>query len=222
MIKILLFLFIATFFIFPKPPALAQEACTPGCVPPLIEYGGNCARDLTGSGATAKTGTCLTGKTPTNPSDITNCTCQPTPAGAGIPGIPTSATTAPPASVDCRDAKNKSKCTGSQGQRCSTTNGGYVENGDGISTAIGCIPTQPQKLVEGILRYGTLASGGIAFLLMIFAALQMITAEGNPDTIKKSQEKFYSAIIGLLLVIFSVLLMQIIGVDLLGLKGFTR
>lgn len=69
-------------------------------------------------------------------------------------------------------------------------------------TAIGCIPSQPQKLVEGLLKYGTFAAGGIAFLIMILAALQMITAEGNPESIKAGQEKFYSAIIGLLLIIF--------------------
>jgi hypothetical protein len=92
----------------------------------------------------------------------------------------------------------------------------------GIFTGIGCIPTEPKALVSGLLRFATFASGGIALLLMILAALSMITAEGNPDTIKKAQEKFYSAIIGLLLVIFATLLMQVIGVDILGLPGFGK
>lgn len=90
----------------------------------------------------------------------------------------------------------------------------------GIYTAIGCIPTQPQELVVGLLKFATLASGGIAFLLMLLGALGMITAEGNPEAIKHSQEMFYSAVIGLLLIVFSVLLMQVIGVDVLGLPGF--
>lgn len=91
---------------------------------------------------------------------------------------------------------------------------------DGFMTAIGCIPSKPQRLVEALIRYSSFAAGGIAFLLMILAALQMITAEGNPENIKHAQEKFYSAIIGLLLIIFSVLLMQVIGVDILGLPEF--
>lgn len=112
-------------------------------------------------------------------------------------------------------------CTEGGGLRCNTADGRPVSSGgDGIRTAIGCIPTDPQILIESIIRYGTFAGGGVAFLLMLLAAIQMITAEGNPNVIKASQEKFYSAIIGLLLIIFSVLLLQVIGVDLLGLRGF--
>lgn len=92
----------------------------------------------------------------------------------------------------------------------------------GIMTAIGCVPTEPKALVEGLLKYGTLAAGGIAFLIMIIASLQLITAEGNPEIIKSAQERFYSAIIGLLLIIFAVLLMQVIGFDILGLPGFGK
>jgi hypothetical protein len=114
-------------------------------------------------------------------------------------------------------------CSKGIGTTCNTNDGSVSgPEGDGVLTAIGCIPNEPQKLVESILKYGTLAAGGVAFLLMLLAAIQMITAEGNPNTIKTSQEKFYSAIIGLLLIIFSVLLMQVIGIDLLGLKGFGK
>jgi hypothetical protein len=132
--------------------------------------------------------------------------------------------TAPGANVD--EAKNfkeeitscvegSANCTTSKPQAC-------PDGLEGVMTAIGCIPTEPKTLVEGILKFISVASGGIALLLMILAALSMITAEGNPDTIKKAQEKFYSAIIGLLLVIFSVLLMQVIGVDILGIQELTN
>lgn len=125
---------------------------------------------------------------------------------------------AAPAAVDPCIADH-TKCTGGKGLQCKE--GKIVEtDGDGIMTAIGCVPTQPQKLVEGLLKYGTFAAGGIAFLIMILGAIQMITAEGNPESIKHAQERFYSAIIGLLLIIFAVLLMQVIGVDILGLPGF--
>lgn len=111
---------------------------------------------------------------------------------------------------------NKKNCTSGSGLTCSEG----ITSGSGIRTAIGCVPTEPKALVEGLLKYGTLAAGGVAFLIMLLAALQMITAEGNPEAIKGAQEKFYSAIIGLLLIIFSVLLMQVIGVDILGLPEF--
>jgi hypothetical protein len=117
------------------------------------------------------------------------------------------------------------------GIACSTATGQTVPIGqigsrangwDGFMTAIGCVPSQPQALVNALIKYSSFAVGGVAFIIMVLASLQMITAEGNPEAVKKAQEKFYSAIIGLLLVIFSVLLMQVIGVDILGLPGFGK
>lgn len=111
-------------------------------------------------------------------------------------------------------------CTSAKGVGCETSSGNVVDKGNGVMTAIGCVPTEPKALIESILRFGTLAAGGVAFLIMIIASLQMITAEGNPEILKNARDKFYSAIIGLLLIIFAVLLMQVIGVDILGLPGF--
>ena len=130
--------------------------------------------------------------------------------------------------VDC--SKPGSNCTGGKGMACNLSDGSPISNTTaeralgttGIYTAIGCIPSEPKKLIEDLLKYGTFAAGGIAFLIMIIASLQMITAEGNPESLKNARDKFYSAIIGLLLIIFSVLLMQVIGVDILGLPGFGR
>jgi len=134
----------------------------------------------------------------TDPKDLSICTCT------GSLG-PTTTVTGP--------------TTSAKAIPCGTITGSLDYSG-GIMTAIGCVPTEPKALVEGLLKYGTFAAGGIAFLMMILAALQMITAEGNPESIKGAQEKFYSAIIGLLLIIFAVLLMQVIGLDILGLPGF--
>ncbi len=114
--------------------------------------------------------------------------------------------------------QGNTNCTKATGSPCTPGATTVTNSGKGITTAIGCIPSEPKALIEGLLRYGTFAAGGIAFLLMLLAALQMITAEGNPENIKQAQERFYSAIIGLLLIVFSVLLMQVIGVDLLGLR----
>ena len=92
----------------------------------------------------------------------------------------------------------------------------------GVMTAIGCVPTEPKMLINGIIRFSSFAGGGLAFLLMIFGAFQIITSAGNPDNVKKGQEQFTSAIIGLLFIIFSTLLLQIIGVDILQLPGLSK
>ena len=90
----------------------------------------------------------------------------------------------------------------------------------GISTAIGCIHTEPKALVTDLLKFATAISGGLAFLLMLLGAFQMITSAGNPDTLHAGRDRFTSAIIGLLIVIFSILLMQILSIDILGLGKF--
>ncbi|MBI2596395.1 hypothetical protein HYW46_06740 [Candidatus Daviesbacteria bacterium] len=92
----------------------------------------------------------------------------------------------------------------------------------GVYTAIGCIPTEPSALITKLLTFAAGGAGGIALLLMIFGAFRMTTSAGNPESLKAGQEQFSSAVIGLLFIIFAVLLLQIIGVDILGLPGFTK
>lgn len=102
-----------------------------------------------------------------------------------------------------------------------TTAGGIpCDNGTGIQTAIGCINSEPTALVRSILKFAVGIGGGIAFLLMIIGAFQMITSAGSAEALKAGQERFYSAIIGLLFVIFSILLLKIIGVDILGFGSY--
>lgn len=92
----------------------------------------------------------------------------------------------------------------------------------GISTAIGCIHTEPKAFVTDILKFAVGIGGGLAFLMMLLGTFQMITSAGNPDTLHAGRDRFTSAIIGLLFIIFSVLLLQIIGFDILRLPGFDK
>lgn len=112
-------------------------------------------------------------------------------------------------------------CVDSAGVSCDPATGQKGGEG-GILTAIGCFPTNPAGLMQAGVKIGVSAGGGIALLMMVFAAFRMITSAGNPETIKKGQEQFASAVIGLLFIIFSVLLLEIIGVDILNLPGFGR
>jgi len=105
------------------------------------------------------------------------------------------------------------------------TTGGGKPCGDpaadpGIVTAIGCIHTSPASFVKDLLKFVFGIGGGIAFLMMLMGAFQMITSAGNPDTLHAGRDRFTSAIIGLLFIIFAVLLMQIISIDILGLGKF--
>lgn len=92
--------------------------------------------------------------------------------------------------------------------------------GPGFKTAIGCIHTNPAELIKDFLTFIIAISGGFAFLLMLLGAFGMITSAGNPEHLQAGRDRFQSAIIGLLFVIFAVLLFQILGANILKIKGF--
>ncbi|MBI2596655.1 hypothetical protein HYW41_00680 [Candidatus Daviesbacteria bacterium] len=94
------------------------------------------------------------------------------------------------------------------------------DGSNGFSTAIGCIHTNPVEFAKDILKFAIGIGGGLAFLMMLLGAYQMLTSQGNPDILKAGQERLTSAVIGLLFVIFAVLFLQIIGVGILGLPDF--
>ncbi|MCL4365664.1 pilin [Patescibacteria group bacterium] len=90
----------------------------------------------------------------------------------------------------------------------------------GIPTAIGCIHTNPSVLVKDILTFLLGIGGGLAFLMMLLGAFQILTSAGNPETLSAGKDRLTSAIIGLLFIIFTILLLQIIGVSILNIPGF--
>lgn len=93
--------------------------------------------------------------------------------------------------------------------------------GRGINTALGCIPTEnTTEFVKWFLRWAIGIAGGIAFLLILSSGFQIMTSSGNPEKLKGGQEQLTAAISGLLLIIFSVFLLRLIGVDILKLPGF--
>jgi len=54
---------------------------------------------------------------------------------------------------------------------------------------------------------------------MVLGAIQILTSAGNPDKVKAGKELITSALSGLLLVILSIFLLKLIGVDILHIPG---
>ena len=93
--------------------------------------------------------------------------------------------------------------------------------GEGIQTALGCIPTKDTaQFVGWLLGSAIKIAGGIAFLLIIFGAIKVLTSSGNPEAVKAGQEMITSALMGLLFIIFSLFLLELIGVKILQIPGF--
>lgn len=91
-----------------------------------------------------------------------------------------------------------------------------------VWTAIGCIHTgdDPAQFLTVVLNLGIGIAGGIAFLLILFGGLQIMTSAGNPEQLNAGRELVTSAITGLLLIIFSIFLLQFIGINIIGIPGF--
>jgi uncharacterized membrane protein YqhA len=63
-------------------------------------------------------------------------------------------------------------------------------------------------------------SGGIALILIIISGYKFMVSQGNPEATKAATEQLTSAIIGLLFIIFSFVILQIVGVNILRIPGF--
>lgn len=91
----------------------------------------------------------------------------------------------------------------------------------GIWTAMGCISTDISGFVTSFFRIGLGMAGGIALLFLIYGGFLVMTSGGVPETIQQGKDLITSAITGLLLIIFSVFLIQLISVDILQIPGFS-
>lgn len=98
----------------------------------------------------------------------------------------------------------------------------------GAWTALGCVGEgsggqpggQLGDFITSFLQLGTGLGGGVAFLLMLYSGFQRITSTGNPEKLHEAKELMTAAISGLLLIIFSIFLLRLIGVDILQLPEF--
>ena len=103
-------------------------------------------------------------------------------------------------------------------QQMSDTNG---ETYYSCETGFGfAIDTRPSGFITAMFRIVLGISGGIALLLVIFSGYRMIASRGNPEKVQEARERLTSAIVGLLFIIFSLVILQIIGVDILQIPQF--
>lgn len=113
-----------------------------------------------------------------------------------------------PDNLDTEDWNEHSECL-----RC-------VKEGK-LYTAIGCLEADISLLLRDyILKYGIGIAGGIAFLLILFGGFTIMVSAGNPESVAKGKEMITAALTGLLIIIFSVFILRLIGVDILRIPGF--
>ncbi|MBI5358145.1 hypothetical protein HZB69_00745 [Candidatus Amesbacteria bacterium] len=130
-----------------------------------------------------------------------------------------------PAKIDTCEYLSKDSALESQYkacQACMGMAGGVRSNGKppGVWSSIGCIEaSDPIELLKQILLWATILGGGFATAIIGFQGLQIVLNGDDPKKIKTSQEVITAAIAGLLLIVFSIFLMNLIGLKILDLSN---
>lgn len=93
---------------------------------------------------------------------------------------------------------------------------------EGVNTALGCISTDVEKggFINSLLQLAIGLGGTIALLLILFGVFIITTSAGIPDKLNQGKELITSAISGLLFIILSIVLLNLIGIKILSIPGF--
>lgn len=87
-------------------------------------------------------------------------------------------------------------------------------------TVLGCLSTEPVFLVRSLLTILIGISGGTAFLSFLGGSALVLTSGGDPERLQSGKDTITSSLLGIFLIIFSVFLLRVIGVDILRIPGF--
>jgi len=84
---------------------------------------------------------------------------------------------------------------------------------------IGKMPTNSGEFIVKIFIIILSFAGGIALLLIILSGYKIIMSKGKPEAIQQGKEQLISAIVGLVFIIFSFVIFQLVFVDILKIPG---
>lgn len=110
---------------------------------------------------------------------------------------------------------------------CAAWNNGVCEK---IETSLlqggnknnGQMPTKPEKFIIKMLVMILSFMGGIALILVILAGYKIVMSKGKPEAVQQGKEQLSSAIVGLIFVIFSFVVIELIFVEILKIPGFIK
>ena len=83
----------------------------------------------------------------------------------------------------------------------------------GIYTAIGCVDPTPIGILTGLIRVAFGVTGGVALIQLIMAGIAY--QSGQEEKIQEAKKRVFATIGGLAVLVFSVLILRIIGVNVL-------
>lgn len=91
--------------------------------------------------------------------------------------------------------------------------------GEYIFTAVGCVGVSGKALAADIIKLLLGIAGGVALLSFLNAAFKLTISRGDSTKVKEAKELVTAAVTGLLFIIFSVIIMEFVGVRILHIPG---
>lgn len=86
-----------------------------------------------------------------------------------------------------------------------------------LYTATGCVPVNDkQAFTAFMLTWAVGIGGGLSLLLFVYAGFLFLSSQGNPQRLRLAKTILGAAMTGIIMLIFSVTLLKIIGVNILG------
>lgn len=181
-------------------PTPSPTLLTPSPTPPEPDF----CRDPSGCGNDCSSGS--------NCKQCSQCRPTPKPTSRAIKPSPS-----PPPLVSLCDQLTKNNNYRNKCLECI----GKEEPTGKMWTAVGCIPISYTDVIkEVVFGIGVGIAGGVAFLYFLYGAFMILTSTGNAEKLEEAKQIITSSLAGLLLIIFSIFLLQVIGVQILQLPGF--
>jgi hypothetical protein len=125
-----------------------------------------------------------------------------------------------PVRVDrCQSNQSCSPGYGCGGEIPSTAPLSICQNNT-CQTALGALPTTLSSLLTTVFSIALSIAGVIALMLIIISGYRLMLSQGNPEQVKNARDQLTAAILGLLFIIFSLVILQVISANLLKIPGF--
>lgn len=87
----------------------------------------------------------------------------------------------------------------------------------GIWIAIGCVDPSPVGILTRLVQIGVGVMGGVALIQLIYAGIMY--QAGNKEKIAQARSQVSSTLLGLAVLVFSILILQTIGVNVLDITS---
>ncbi|MBI4097930.1 MAG: hypothetical protein HY426_02720 [Candidatus Levybacteria bacterium] len=126
-----------------------------------------------------------------------------------------------PEGEDCyKDSKGLGPTNAPLSKPCSDEDSTEEKGCVRIKTAFGFVSTNSAGFTRWLLGFVLSISGGIVLIIIIVSGYRLMTSSGDPEKVKNARDQLAAAIVGLLFIIFSLVILELITKDVLGLPGF--